>query len=207
MAEHYFSPSPGTEDRRSTLRVTLGGRDVAVQTAAGVFSAERLDLGSRVLLREVPAPPPIGDLLDLGCGWGPLALAMGIRAPAATVWAVDVNQRALALTARNASALGLTRIRACAPDDVPGDIEFAAIWSNPPIRVGKQELHALILRWLPRLASGGQAHLVVMRNLGADSLQRWLSETLTAEFTVERVASAKGYRVLRVTRRTPEGRP
>ena len=80
---------------------------------------------------------------------------------------------------------------------MPDDVRFAAIWSNPPIRVGKEALHELLLRWLPRLADGGEAQLVVGKNLGADSLQRWLADALPV--TVERTASAKGFRVLRVS--------
>lgn len=194
---HYFRTPDGPAARRS-VPVTLAGRDVVVETSAGVFSAERLDLGTRVLLRAVPAPPAAGDLLDLGCGWGPLALTMGMLAPAATVWAVDVNDRALELTARNAHGLGLANVRTARPDDVPHDVRFAAVWSNPPIRVGKAELHALLLRWLPRLTDDGTGWLVVQRNLGADSLHAWLRDGLDAD--VVRVSSAKGYRVLRVGR-------
>lgn len=200
---HYFATPTGAERARQVL-VTLAGRDVAVVTADGVFSGDRVDLGTRVLLREVPAPPATGDLLDLGCGWGPLALTMALRSPAATVWAVDVNDRALDLTRRNAVDLGLPGVRPVTPDEVPADVAFGAIWSNPPIRVGKEALHALLLQWLPRLAPGGAAHLVVQRNLGADSLHAWLAGQQLAgdggRWHVTRAGSAKGYRVLRVER-------
>ena len=201
---HYFETPTGPEQRR-TLAITLAGWDVEIETADGVFSGERLDLGTRVLLREVPAPPdaPV-HLLDLGCGWGPLALTMAHRAPRATVWAVDVNARAVALTRDNARRLGLGGVRAVGPDEVPPGVTFDAIWSNPPVRIGKDALHGLLARWLPRLSPGAEAHLVVQRNLGADSLARWLAEQRDDEGRewgeVERVASAKGFRVLRVRR-------
>ena len=179
--------------------MVLAGRELEVVTAGGVFSANRLDLGTRVLLREAPPPPLTGNLLDLGCGWGPLALTLGLLSPAATVWAVDVNQRALELTAENARRAGLPRVRAVSPDGVPAGLRLDGIWSNPPIRIGKAELHALLERWLPRLRPGAQAHLVVQRNLGADSLHAWLAGALEGRATVERAGSAKGYRVLRVT--------
>lgn len=200
--DHYFSPHPGADDRQRELRVRLAGREVDVVTAGGVFSGDRIDLGTSVLLREVPEPPDSGDLLDLGCGWGPLALTMALDSPQARVWAVDVNARARELTGLNAARLRLGNLRTAGPDEVPGDVRFAAIWSNPPIRVGKDQLHALLLRWLPRLADGGTAHLVVQRNLGADSLHRWLGEQLPEGdgWSVQRVGSAKGYRVLRVAR-------
>jgi 16S rRNA (guanine1207-N2)-methyltransferase len=199
QGSHYFSERPGVADKPVLVPVRLAGHDVEVLTSTGVFSGERLDLGTRVLLREAPAPPPTGALLDLGCGWGPLALALGLLAPEADVWAVDVNERALDLAGRNARRLGLDRVRAVRPDDVPAGVTFAAIWSNPPIRIGKQALHALLLRWLPRLEPGASAHHVVQRHLGADSLHAWLAVTLAERATVERAGSAKGYRVLRVT--------
>jgi 16S rRNA (guanine1207-N2)-methyltransferase len=207
--DHYFSARPASADERRTLTVRLADREVTIETAGGVFSPGRLDLGTEVLLRTVPEPPSSGDLLDLGCGWGPVTLALALQSPGATVWAVDVNERALDLVRRNASRLDLPGVRAVTPDGVPDDVALAAIWSNPPIRVGKEALHAMLLRWLPRLASGARAHLVVQRNLGADSLQRWLQEALPrpttpdggpGTFAVERVASAKGFRVLRVSR-------
>jgi 16S rRNA (guanine1207-N2)-methyltransferase len=201
--DHYFSEQPAVADERHLVQVRLAGRDVEVVTAAGVFSGDRIDLGTRVLLREAPPPPASGHLLDLGCGWGPLALAMGLLAPASTVWAVDVNDRALDLTAENARRLGLANVRVARPDDVPAERAFATIWSNPPIRIGKEALHALLLRWLPRLTPGGQAHLVVQRHLGADSLHAWLAEALGGAAVVERAGSAKGYRVLRVTASGP----
>lgn len=196
--DHYFTAEPASPDERRRLEVTLAGRTVRAWTAPGIFSPGRVDLGTQVLLREVPPPPSEGDLLDLGCGWGPLALTMALRSPQARVWAVDVNRRSLDLVARTASDLGLGALHAVEPDAVPGDVTFAAIWSNPPIRVGKAVLHELLTRWLPRLAPGGAAYLVAQRNLGADSLHRWLADDLG--LPTERVGSAKGFRVLCVRR-------
>jgi 16S rRNA G1207 methylase RsmC len=139
-------------------------------------------------------------LLDLGCGWGPVALSLALGSPHATVWAVDVNERALDLVRRNAEALGLTNVNAVLPSDVPPDVSFMTIWSNPPIRVGKSELHNLLHAWLPRLEAGADAWLVVARNLGSDSLQRWLDASLPDEFGTTRVNTSKGFRVLRVRR-------
>ncbi|MBO0900649.1 methyltransferase [Cellulomonas sp. zg-ZUI222] len=196
QGQHYFTARPASPEQRRTLRVHLAGRDVEVETAGGVFSPDHVDLGTQVLLRTVPAPPPRGDLLDLGCGWGPVALTLALLAPDARVWAVDVNERALDLVRRNAVRLGLTNVVAATPDDVPDDVRFAAVWSNPPVRIGKPALHGLLTRWLPRLAPGGEGWLVVGRNLGADPLQRWLVEE--AGLPTTREASAKGFRVLRV---------
>lgn len=192
---HYFSERPGGTGDRGLVPVVLAGRELEVVTAGGVFSADRLDLGTRVLLREAPQPPASGHLLDLGCGWGPLALTLGLLSPAATVWAVDVNERALELTTENGRRAGVKGLRAVTPEAVPGEVSFDAIWSNPPIRIGKEALHELLLFWLPRLAEGGRAVLVVGKNLGADSLQRWLTEQ---GHPTARLASAKGFRVLEV---------
>ena len=202
MSDHYFTAQPASADQRRSLTVTLAGREVTVQTAAGVFSPDGLDKGTAVLRREAPAPPASGALLDLGCGWGPVALTLALRSPGADVYAVDVNERSLDLVRRNAAALGLDRVVASQPDGIPQDLVFDAIWSNPPIRIGKAVLHDLLLTWLPRLAPGGSAYLVVQKNLGSDSLQRWLAESLpsTQGYAVSRLASDKGFRVLEVRR-------
>jgi 16S rRNA (guanine1207-N2)-methyltransferase len=198
---HYFSPAPGTRSRPTTLRLDLPDLSLTLQADAGVFSASRVDPGTKVLLTEAPAPPPQGDLLDLGCGYGPIALTLATRAPGATVWAVDVNERALDLTRANAAAAGLANVRVAAPDDVPDGVRFAAIWSNPPVRVGKAALHDLLDTWLARLAEGGRALLVVQKHLGSDSLQRWLQQR---GWHAERRTSRMAYRVLDVRATAPD---
>ncbi|KZE92646.1 Release factor glutamine methyltransferase [Agromyces sp. NDB4Y10] len=198
--EQYFSSKPADDGSLRTIPVRLAGRDVEVLTAGGVFSPGHVDAGTQVLLDEVPEPPASGHLLDLGSGWGPVAITLGFESPDATVWAVDVNERALDLVRRNARRLGLVNVNAVMPDDVPDDVRFAAIWSNPPIRIGKAELHALLRRWLPRLDVGATAWLVVQKHLGSDSLQRWLAEEFGDGWTVARAASSKGFRILTVTR-------
>ena len=204
-ADHYFSARPASADALRQMPVRLAGRQVEVATAAGIFSPDGIDRGTRVLLEEAPPPPAQGTFLDLGCGWGPLALTLALEAPGATVHAVDVNERALDLTRRNAAALGCDGIRVDRPDDVPPEVRLDLLWSNPPIRVGKEALHEMLLRWLPRLAdhADAAAYLVVQKNLGADSLQTWLSSTLPGAMgpvRVTREASSKGFRVLRVSR-------
>jgi 16S rRNA G1207 methylase RsmC len=198
--DHYFSGSPASAENLRTIVVRLAGRDVEVTTASGVFSPDRLDAGTGVLLANTPPPPPGGDILDLGCGWGPIALSVALDSPHATVWAVDVNERSLDLVRRNAAALGLDNVRAVTPDEVPDDIVFRGIRSNPPIRVGKSQLHDMLLRWIPRLDLRSDGWFVVQRNLGSDSLQRWLAATLGHGYTVHRAATGRGYRVLKVRR-------
>ncbi|MGN6446760.1 class I SAM-dependent methyltransferase [Amnibacterium sp.] len=196
--EHYFSAQPASERRERVIRVVLQGEPFELRTADGVFSSEHLDTGTAVLLASVPPPASEGELLDLGCGWGPIAIAMGRRSPGASVWAVDVNERALTLAAANARLAGVQVKTAC-PQDIPAGLEFATIWSNPPIRIGKDALHELLRTWLPRLAPGGEAWLVVAKQLGGDSLQRWIAESFP-DLDVSRATTDKGFRVLRVAR-------
>lgn len=195
-SEHYFDATPDGDARYQTITAWIAGAERQVTTANKIFSPAHIDGGTRILLDAVPEPPKTGNILDLGAGWGPIALEAALLSPEATVWAVDVNERALDLVRRNAAALGLTNVRAALPDDVPADIRFDAIWSNPPIRVGKEILHGMLEHWIPRLVPGGEAWLVVQKNLGSDSLQRWLDDTLGDDFEVARISTNKGFRVL-----------
>jgi 16S rRNA (guanine1207-N2)-methyltransferase len=195
VSEHYFSAQPRAPHRPGQVRVVLADVYLELATDAGVFSPGRLDPGTRLLLEESPAPPPSGDLLDLGCGYGPIACVLAARSPGATVWAADVNQRALALCARNADAAGLANVRCVTPDDPSVPARLGGIWSNPPVRIGKAALHELLSAWLGRLGPGGRAYLVAGRNLGADSLHRWLAGQ---GWPVTRLAARSGYRLLQV---------
>jgi 16S rRNA (guanine1207-N2)-methyltransferase len=192
---HYFDERPAVGSAETVVSVELPDTSFTLRTDRGVFSHGRLDPGTELLLRKAPAPPRRGELLDLGCGAGPIALTLARRAPDATVWAVDVNERARALCAANAAANGIRNVVVVPPEAVPADVRFEAIWSNPPIRIGKQALHELLTAWLGRLTAAGRALLVVQRHLGADSLQRWLTDQ---GWPATRLASARGYRVLDV---------
>jgi len=195
VASHYFEAQPTAAHRPGLVRVVLPDAYLELETDSGVFSPGRLDPGTRLLLEQAPPPPPDGDLLDLGCGYGPIACVLATRAPQATVWAVDVNQRALDLCRRNAERAGLSNVRAITPGAPEAPAQLAAIWSNPPVRVGKAQLHDMLRTWLARLRPGGQACLVIGRNLGADSLHSWLS---AAGWPATRIASRSGYRLLLV---------
>ena len=197
MDEHYFTADPSAPFTREPLTATVWGHALDLVSGSGVFSRGHLDIGTAVLFRETEPPTSGGTFLDLGCGYGVVAAALATARPDAAVWAVDVNERALLLARENAEALGLAGVRAVTPDAVPDDVTFDEIWSNPPVRIGKQALHELLLRWLPRLRPEGRAVLVVGKNLGADSLQRWLGDE---GWPATRLASAKGFRVLEVRR-------
>ena len=199
MAEHYFSSQSGRDFTPRPLSVDLAGATREVLTAPGIFSPKGLDKGTAVLLKEVPAARG-SRLLDVGCGWGPLSLSMALQNPAAEILGVDVNERSLALTEMNAEKLGLGNVAARLPEDVDPELRFDTIWSNPPIRVGKEVLHGILLTWLPRLSPGGAAYLVVQKNLGSDSLAAWLGTALGEGFSVARLTTSKGFRILRVLR-------
>ena len=198
MSDHYFTADPAVPFRREPFTCQVWGHRLDLLSGTGVYSRGRLDVGTAVLLRET-APPAPGRILDLGCGYGVIGLAIATAVPGADVTGVDVNERALLLARENAGALGLTdRFAARTPDAVPHDAAYDEIWSNPPIRIGKDALHDLLRTWLPRLTPEGRAVVVVGKNLGADSLQRWLGDQ---GYPTARLASAKGFRVLE-TRRT-----
>lgn len=193
----YFDDDPSVESAPRPIEVTLPDVSLTLTGDRGVFSADRLDSGTKLLLLEAPPLTEADEtILDLGCGWGPIACVAATRAPTATVWAVDVNRRARALTAANAASAGVgERVHVAEPDQVPPTLRFDRILSNPPIRIGKQELHRLLTRWLRCLHPDGRAHLVVQKHLGSDSLARWL---VGEGFAVERLASRAGFRILEV---------
>jgi 16S rRNA (guanine1207-N2)-methyltransferase len=211
-SSHYFTAQPSAAHRPGLVRVVLPDLYLELATDSGVFSPGRLDPGTRLLLEEAPAPPSAGDILDLGCGYGPIACALAARAPGATVWAVDVNERALALCAANAASAGLSNVRCVLPDSAEVPPRLAGIWSNPPVRIGKGPLHAMLREWLARLDQDAAATLVMGRNLGADSLHAWLEKE--EGWSVTRLSARSGYRLLRVTapddpgrmRENPDGR-
>ena len=197
---HYFSSSPDGPLVTREITVNLNGNKTKVLTAGGIFSPEHIDQGTQVLLTHIESANPTGNFLDIGCGWGPIALALALHSPKATIYAIDVNERSLELTRMNAEKLGITNMIVCKPEDVPQEIQFDEIWSNPPIRVGKAVLHEILELWLNKLVSGGTARLVVQKNLGSDSLHKWLMEKFSPEFESTRVDTSKTFRVLKVSR-------
>ncbi len=198
MTTHYFAEDPRSPEHRREIAVDIWGRTWPLTTANGVFAGDGLDRGTAVLLRESPIPVGQPRILDLGCGYGVIALAIAQHCPGAVIDAVDVNGRSLALCRDNAAALGVAdRVRVLRPEAVDAGERYDQIWSNPPIRIGKPALHELLLTWLSRLAPDGIARLVVSKNLGGDSLQRWLVEQ---GYDCVRVATDKGFRVLMVGR-------
>lgn len=200
VPSHYFNETPEGEFKPKQIRVSLAGRELIVTTAGSVFSPDHLDQGTAVLLDQLSELPSTGTFIDVGCGWGPIAIALALSAPEAKIFAVDVNERSLELTRLNLEGLGISNVTVCRPEEVPEEILFDQVWSNPPIRVGKAVLHDILTKWLNRLSSPGWAYLVVQKNLGADSLHTWLSEEFKGSFETKRIEKSKGFRILRVNR-------
>jgi 16S rRNA (guanine1207-N2)-methyltransferase len=206
VTDHYFSADPSVPFAREPLSCEVWGQRLDLVSGSGVYSRGRLDIGTSALFRETTPPAP-GRVLDLGTGYGVIGLAVaaswragGVPPDAGSVTGIEVNRRAVLLATENAARLGLPdRFRACAPEEVPADATYDEIWSNPPIRIGKQALHDLLLQWFARLVPAGRAVMVVGKNLGGDSLQTWLTDQ---GYPTTRLASSKGFRVLE-SRRLP----
>ncbi len=192
---HYFTSNGDLPSKRTTIEMFLPDCSFTLTTDIGVFSKNSVDPGTKYLLTTAPMPPQLGHIADLGCGYGPIAVTLARRSPEASIWAIDINERAVELTALNAASYDLDHVRARLEDNVPPEIRFAAMYSNPPIRIGKQALHDMLDTWLPRLTPDGSAYLVINKNLGADSLMAWL---LREGWRCERLSSSMGYRILRV---------
>jgi 16S rRNA G1207 methylase RsmC len=195
-SDHYFTPEPTSPSTPTTHQVQVRKLQLTLAGDRGVFNHGELDWGTRVLIENAQVPPG-GVLLDLGCGGGAIAVALAKLRPDAQVWAVDVNERAIEVARRTVKLNELSNVRVVTVGDVPADLQFDAIWSNPPIRIGKDELHRLLREWLARLTPQGCADLVVHKNLGSDSLAKWLA---AEGYVVQRHTSKQGYRILHVTR-------
>lgn len=195
MTGSYWERRPSGPDRRHIVESRIDGVPTRFTTASGVFGAQGVDRGTATLLRHAPAPVPGSGVVDLGAGYGPIAVTLARRQPAAGVWAVEVNERALELVRHNAAALAVPNVVPAHPEEVPTGLRFDGLYSNPPIKIGKDVLHVLLRDWLGRLVPGGHAWLVVKQAMGADSLQRWLDGI---GYPAVRSASKQGYRLLRV---------
>ena len=193
MEEHYFTADPATPFKRVPVRTNVWGHWLELTSGSGVFAQGRLDIGTGVLLREAAPPEEAREVLDLGCGYGVIGLAIAIAVPEARVTAVDVNERALLLARENAARLGSPTgsARSSRAGRPRGDLRRDLVQPADPGRQGSAPRAAA--EWLPRLRPDGRAVMVVGKNLGSDSLATWLGEQ---GYPTEKLASAKGFRVL-----------
>lgn len=202
---HYFDAAPATSSSPRTIELVLPDLFLELSTDSGVFSAQQVDGGTRILLKDHPPlaslPTAPAHILDLGCGYGPIALSAAKRAPDAHVWGVDVNERALELAQSNAASNGIENVTFGRADQIPAEQHFDLILSNPPIRVGKQVLRDLLATWLDRLTPQGRAWMVVQKHLGSDSLAAWLTEQ---GWETTRLSSKAAYRILETLPRSTQ---
>jgi 16S rRNA G1207 methylase RsmC len=203
---HYFDSGAEYEELQIFARLEGASSGLREQfvSARGVFSADGLDKGTAVLLKYLHAERSQAvlnademhgaNILDLGCGWGPISLALARRFPTAQIWGVDINANAVRALEQNAKKHGLSNIQAVLPDAVPAGVEFRALVSNPPIRIGQRKLHELLALWSERLENNARILLVVQKNLGSDTLARHLNAKTFPG--LEKLASSKGFRIL-----------
>jgi 16S rRNA G1207 methylase RsmC len=223
VQQHYFNENDSNELHPFDVEVLLYGQMRTVKSAKGVFSSSGVDKGTAVLIKyliskraELDVFEPTAqqlieqrqgssdgvsttkslEILDLGCGWGIIALEAGMRFACAKVTALDINRHAVALTNLNAQNLGLANVQAVS--EVQAEQQYDLILSNPPIRIGKMALLELLNKNLQRLRDGNsRAYFVIQKNLGADSIATELSK----HYEVQKVASSKGFRILEVKRK------
>lgn len=191
----YWDIEPDSAADGRIVRLELPDLSLRLHTERRVFAHDRVDRGTQALLRAAPPPPPHSAVVDLGAGYGPIAITLARRQSDATIWAVDRNRRALRLTAANAHAADAPGVIAAEPTAIPAALRFDGLYSNPPIKIGKEPLYELLSDWLRRLLPGSPAWLVVKQSMGADSLHKYLS---SVDFPTRRVGSKQGYRLLRV---------
>jgi 16S rRNA (guanine1207-N2)-methyltransferase len=195
MPEHYYTSKPGSSHRYREFAVKLRGVELLLQTDAGVFSKERLDRGTELLIKAIPLEATFQTMLDLGCGYGPIGLVLARLFPAATVYMSDVNERAVELARKNAATNGITKVEIRAGEGfTPFTGErFDLVATNPPIRAGKQVIYPLIEQAAVFLNPGGWLAAVIMTKQGAKSLEQRMAEVFG---NVTEWEKGSGYRVV-----------
>ncbi len=200
---HYFDPSPAVRDRPGEVYLPVGDERLPLHTDAGVFSKGKIDRGTRLLLAAMErgslALPEDGDVCDLGCGYGPIGIAVAKMRPKTRVYMVDINPRAVELAERNVRRhrLGNVQVRRGDGVSVFAPQRFDLIITNPPIRAGKAQVHALLTEAKEWLVPGGRLALVIRTQQGAKSLAAFL-ETLFP--VVEEIEKGGGFRVYEAQR-------
>ena len=197
-AEHYSTRAPQSRPRPHVIHATLRGRAWSFQVASGVFSHRGIDAGTRLLIEAMRVNR--GDqVLDLGCGYGPIGLVAASLAPRGTVWLVDANQRAAALARSNAAANGLTNVRVIVADGAAAlrDRTMDVVVTNPPIRAGRQVVAGFIADAWRVLRLGGRFYLVARTAQGARTLGRLIQERFG---NVRQLRASGGYRVFEAER-------
>jgi len=196
MSEHYYSKQPSVESNPHSFSYTLKGKVFQFTSDSGVFSKNEVDFGSRLLIETFKLPTVSGDILDVGCGYGPIGISLASVDSSRRVDMIDVNERAIALAKKNAEANGVLNVDVFQSDIFENVVKdsYAAIVTNPPIRAGKQTVHNIFEGSFDRLIAGGELWVVIQKKQGAPSAIKKL-EKLFSE--VEVVEKKKGYYIIR----------
>lgn len=199
MPDHYYTKNPQSKEKRTTIQVTLNGQPFTFHTSTGVFSKKSVDFGTKTLIENFIEPKIEGDILDLGCGYGPIGIALGHKYATRHVTMVDVNERAVQLATENCAENNVTNVTVLQSDRFKQleKQQFAAIVTNPPIRAGKKIVYALFEESLAHLLPGGELWIVIQKKQGAPSAISFLS-SIFAE--VETVTKKKGYFIIRAAK-------
>lgn len=193
MNDHYYSQTPTSESRPVTASFSYRGHELTLMTDAGVFSRGELDNGTRILLNALPEALH-GRILDLGCGWGPVGICVGLENPDAQIVFSDINERALALTQKNAAQYHVdgTFVQSDGFASIEGD--FDCVITNPPIRTGKQAIYQMFSDACQRLTKQGELYIVIRKQQGAESAKKYL-QTLFPDVAV--IDKSGGYWIIR----------
>ena len=192
MTEHYYTENPNSAHDEWQVDVRALGNDLRFTTDAGVFSRDGLDRGTEVLLNALPEPH--GRVLDLGCGWGAVGVALGKKYPGLEIVMTDINARAVDLARRNLAQNGVraTVVQGDGFEAVTGS--FDLIITNPPIRAGKAVIYGLFAGARDHLNPGGALYLVIRKQQGAPSALKYLREIYAGAEVIDR---GSGFHVIR----------
>lgn len=199
MTEHYFSRRPQSISSPKTWKYLLRDKTYTFTSDIGVFSKNEVDFGSRLLIEEFTEPPVQGDLLDMGCGYGPIGIAIAGSYPERTVYMTDINERALELASYNVQQNNIKNTEIIQSDrfEKIAGRQFAAVLTNPPIRAGKKVVHAMLEESGEALCEGGELWIVIQKKQGAPSAKKKLEQIFKQ---VDVMARNKGYYILRAVR-------
>lgn len=197
MGEQYFKNNPNSTSQRQQIKAHVANMDVPLWTDNGVFSKERMDYGSKVLVETfIEHHSDLEDtIIELGSGYGPVVIALAKKYAKSQVLGIELNERAYDLAVDNAKLNHATNAQFVCEDVLTWKGENARyIVTNPPIRAGKKTIQAFIEQAHHHLISQGECWVVIQKKQGAPSMQQHMENVFG---NVELVTRDKGYWILR----------